>query len=349
MIQMDKNVAMRKIILRADANSFIGFGHVSRLLAIASFLHSDFELFLVSDCKTSNLILEFTNLGVKIISIETSELYRHPDKKGEQELLWDIPKELVNQAEIIVLDGYWFGDNYRRNCKEFGLKTVIIDDFVMPISFADLIINHAPGIDEKKYLAKSNCHIASGLSYTMIRPEFLKANKKKQFSNNGFVCFGGVDSLKLSAKAASILLMNNELEKVMVLISSHTNLDTIEALNDLAIKNPGRLEIFQSLQSEEVCQLLDKSKYAIVPASTILFEAYFRGCICLCALTAENQSNIYQGFTKSNYAYGMGDLRNTSIFSDTKNIWSDVMNYPFIFETGLINPAIAFSTLFKRL
>jgi UDP-2,4-diacetamido-2,4,6-trideoxy-beta-L-altropyranose hydrolase len=346
---MDKNVAIRRIILRADANSFIGLGHVSRLLSIASFLHSDFELFLVSDCVTSNLILEFKNLDVKVISIETSEFYDHPDKKGEQELVWDIPKELVNQAEIIVLDGYWFGSNYRRKCKENGLKTVIIDDFVKPISFADLIINHAPGIDENKYLVKSNCQIASGLAYTMIRPEFLRAKKINRISNNGFVCFGGVDSLKLSAKAATILLMNNEIEKVMVLISSHTNLNTIDALNDLAFKNPGRLELFQSLQSEEVCQLLDKSRYAIVPASTILFEAYFRGCICLCGLTAENQSNIYQGFTKSNYAYGLGDLRNTSIFSETKDFWSDVKNYPFIFETESINPAITFSTLFNRL
>ena len=346
---MNEPDVKRKIILRADANAFIGFGHASRLLAIASFLSSEFDLVLVSDCRAESLIAEFTVFGVEIIPIETSKLYSHPDEVGKHELPWDIPEDLAEHAHIIVLDGYWFGEDYRKKCQEHGLKTAVIDDFVKPISHANLILNHAPGIDERKYEAHSDCRVATGLSYAMLRPEFFKEKINSQAPDEGFVCFGGIDSLMLSAKAASFLLKNEALLKVTVLISSLTVQLTLDALHELAHAHAGRLNIVQNLQAKEVCEILDRSKYAIVPASTVLYEAFYRGCICLCGKTADNQSVIYQGFTQSGYAFGLGDLRSTSVFPNQSELWERLNSHPFNKVRQLPHPANAVLTLFKQL
>jgi len=346
---MYKNLAKRKIILRADANACIGFGHLSRMLAMASFLHPHFELFLVTDCNSDNLLSEFKAFDVNLIPIETSSLYSHPDLVGTKEMSWDLPEELVKQAKIVVLDGYWFGANYRQKCQEYSLKTVVIDDFVKPISHANLIINHAPGIDESSYIVTPDCKVATGLSYALLRPEFFRIKSTEQAAKNGFVCFGGLDSLMLSAKAASFLLKNKSLEKVFVLISSMTNRYVLDALHELSRTSHDRLEIVQNLKAGDISNILDQSKYAIVPSSTVLFEAFYRGCHCLCGLTAENQSVIYRGFTQLAYAFGLGDLRGTSAFSDEEALWEKVMNYRFSSITKTSNQSEALLTLFNQL
>jgi spore coat polysaccharide biosynthesis predicted glycosyltransferase SpsG len=346
---MNKHEVKRKIILRADANACIGFGHLSRMLAMASFLHPHFELFLVTDCNSDNLLSEFKAFDVNLIPIETSSLYNHPDLVGTNELSWDLPEEIVKQAKIVVLDGYWFGANYRQKCQECSLKTVVIDDFVKPISHANLIINHAPGIDEGSYIVSPDCKVATGLSFALLRPEFFRIRSTEQAAQNGFVCFGGLDSLMLSAKAASFLLKNKSLEKVFVLISSMTNRYVLDALHELSRTSHDRLEIVQNLKAGDISNLLDQSKYAIVPASTVLFEAFYRGCHCLCGLTAENQSIIYRGFTQLAYAFGLGDLRGTSAFSDEEALWEKVMNYRFSQITKTSNQSEAFLTLFNQL
>jgi UDP-2,4-diacetamido-2,4,6-trideoxy-beta-L-altropyranose hydrolase len=346
---MNKHEVKRKIILRADANACIGFGHLSRMLAMASFLHPHFELFLVTDCNSDNLLSEFKAFDVKLIPIESSSLYSHPDLVGTNELSWDLPEEIVKQAKIVVLDGYWFGASYRQKCQECSLKTVVIDDFVKPISHANLIINHAPGIDEGLYIVSSDCKVATGLSYALLRPEFFRIKSTEQAAQNGFVCFGGLDSLMLSAKAASFLLKNKSLEKVFVLISSMTNRYVLDTLHELSRTSHDRLVIVQNLKAGDISNILDQSKYAIVPSSTVLFEAFYRGCHCLCGLTAENQSIIYRGFTQLAYAFGLGDLRGTSAFSDEEALWEKVMNYRFSQITKTSNQSEALLTLFNQL
>jgi UDP-2,4-diacetamido-2,4,6-trideoxy-beta-L-altropyranose hydrolase len=340
----------QRIILRADANKFIGLGHVSRLLSLAYCLCSDFELLLISDCAAKNLTDEFNKIGVSCLLIPTSVIYTHPDLVGSSELAWDIPSDALKKADIVVLDGYWFGPQYRKRCQEMGLKTVVIDDLGKPISHANMILNHAPGLDPTIFKNKENrILLGLGLSYALLRPVFYNPINRNNTRNWGFVCFGGIDSLMLSAKAAQFLITNSKITKVTVLVSSLTSMGTIQALEELKVRNNDRVEVVQNLNAEEICTLLDKTLYAVVPASTILFEAFFRGCRCLCGITADNQSNIYIGFTNIHLAFGLGDFRKEAAFDNAAELWIKIQQYPFANQEIQAHPYKSILTLFHQL
>ncbi|WP_428236149.1 UDP-2,4-diacetamido-2,4,6-trideoxy-beta-L-altropyranose hydrolase [Gracilimonas sp.] len=279
----------RKICIRADGSPEIGLGHVVRCMSLAHMLTDDFSIhFYVFEIPDS-LKNEINQNGWDVTVIEKES---------------DFLNELTGN-EIVVLDSYQFYSDYQKQLKDKGCKLVCIDDFHDQHFYADLVINHAPGVTKGHYDGELYTKYLLGPDYSLLRPEFLetKSYENKKISRdvkNIFVCFGGSDSKNLTAKVLSWLPLENY-TVTLVLGNAYPHRDELNTV----IEERKDLEIVvkNSLSAKEMSNELEQADLAIVPASGILFEVISTGLPVISGYYTENQQNVYSGFKANNVFY----------------------------------------------
>lgn len=271
----------QKVYIRADGSANTGLGHIVRCISLAHMLKSDFSIyFSVLDIPDS-LKSEINQCGWDVTVIEKES---------------DFINELTGN-EIVVLDGYQFDSNYQRQIKHIGSKLVFIDDLHNQHFYADLVINHAPGVTVEDYDGESYTKYLLGLDYALLRPEFLNNNSqeinKSNSIKNVFICFGGSDFKNLTAKVLS-WLPSKYYSVTVVLGNAYLHQDVLNKV----IEERQDLEIIvkDSLNAKEIRNELAQADLAIVPGSGILFEAISVGVHVISGYYIDNQIAIYDGF-----------------------------------------------------
>lgn len=268
------------IYIRADGSSAIGLGHIVRCEALAHMLKEYFKITFV--CKEipeqskNNLQMS----GFELINISSED---------------DFFKKIFSD-DIIILDGYGFDINYQKKIKKIGCKLVCIDDLHDKEFVADLIINHAPGVESKDYIAQPYTQFALGLKHTLLRPVFLtqaKKERKIEKIKTIFICFGGSDIKNLTKSTLEIVLANNEFKNIIIVTGSLYN--KLKELNQLINCN-SRIKHYHAIDENQMLSLLKDSDLAIVPTSSILFETLAAGCKIISGMYVENQKILFEQF-----------------------------------------------------
>lgn len=301
---------MKKIVLRADGNSAIGLGHVYRLLSIANITGKDFDVCFVIN-NPEPFLLELLKMHVnKVISLNEKHDYSSPSiKDKETEIAFDMNGILTGE-EIVVLDGYWFGKQYQQAVKASGCKLVCIDDFATNHFFADVVINHAPGIQPSLYSSEPYTKFCLGLDYAMLRNEFYSTfapvEKREKVL---LISMGGSDEFKLTGKFLPSIINQGGFKAIHILISPLFDEEHLNLINHFASNTSLNIKLHRNLNAKDLVHIMDSCTHAFVSASTVLFEAYSRGLICITGYYTGNQLNIYNGFTSQKLAHGLGDLK----------------------------------------
>lgn len=279
----------QKVFIRADGSSDVGLGHIVRCISLAHMLKNEFSIHFFSLKIPDSLKNEIIQNGWEITVIEKES---------------DFVNDLTGN-EIVVLDGYQFDTDYQRQIKSKECKLVCIDDFHDQHFYADLVINHAPGVAKDDYKGEPYTKYLLGPDYALLRLEFLetKSYENKKIStdvNKIFVCFGGSDSKNLTAKVLSWLPSENY-SVTLVLGNAYPHRDELNTV----IEDRKDLEIVvkKSLSAKEMSNELEQADLAVVPASGILFEVISTGLPVISGYYTENQQNVYSGFKANNVFY----------------------------------------------
>lgn len=284
-----------KVFLRADGNSQIGLGHLVRCIALANMLKDNFDItFVCRDIPNDTMLaIGKDNMTVKII-------------RNEKDFL-----NMIEPGDIGVLDGYEFDTQYQKNIKEKNASLVCIDDLHDKEFEADLIINHGPGISPEKYKAKLYTQFALGTDYALLRPEFIeqaKQERKIETIETVLICFGGGDVKNFTESALKTILSFDTFKKIIVVTGS-------EYLHQVCLKKlmetDSRVEYYNSVTGEKMCELMSHSDLAIIPSSGILLEVLACGCKIISGTTADNQKYVYSNYLQQGY------------FTDAKNFDSE--------------------------
>ncbi len=294
---------MQRIVFRADGNHTIGFGHVYRTLALAGMLREDFECVFATNRPDRNTVEQIEKV-CKVISLDTNYNYPLPDKMtAENQIPFDL-QNVIGEKDIVVVDGYHFGDKYQQGLKNIGCKQVWLDDLLRDYPFADAIINHAPGITAKDYT--TNARLALGLEYAILRKPFFRPFEKDYDKRVAFISMGGSDFYGFTHKIGNALIAEGSFKHLHILCSLQFDEKLREALYELANNHPVTLHF--NLDAEAIVKLMKKCTHAFVSASTVLIESYSRGLICFAGYYTQNQHLIYSGFINNRLAGGMGDF-----------------------------------------
>jgi UDP-2,4-diacetamido-2,4,6-trideoxy-beta-L-altropyranose hydrolase len=276
----------RKIFFRADGNSQIGLGHIYRCSAVAQMVSSESICFLV----ISNINESLRNEMLKYFS----EIIITGNKS---ELTW-INKLL--KEDIVVLDGYHFDDSYQLNIKPVCKKLVCIDDIYNSHFHADIIINHAGGVDGSLYDTEPYTRLYLGPSYAMVRSVFWnKPSIAERLNDHVFVCLGGADPKNDLVKIIKILIEKDSGLKYHVVTGSAYRYEN--ALKDL-INNRGFIFHYKNLDAPAMKELMQKCAIAVVAPSTVSYEYLSIGGELYLYPIAENQKSIYKHFVEEKLA-----------------------------------------------
>jgi len=280
----------KKILIRADASSEIGAGHLMRMLALGQLLSdSGYEIHFLTvlhDCSVlENLQDEGFNLHY---------LYKKEKWDASQDVCEFIKLALEIQAFWVVVDGYNFNSDYEQKIKKSGLKLLRVDDIPSIHYYADIILNQNYGAEKMTYSTEPDTKILAGLKHVLIRKEFLDANAsipieaphnidsfRVLISLGGSVENSDVLNFKLIQGLSRICEKNLFITLIKNNISSSVEKQIRNIPVDIEIKT----------KSKNIAEEMAKADFAVVSAGSTMWELMFMR-VPFCAVSlSEAQKN----------------------------------------------------------
>lgn len=258
-----------KTLIRADSGSKIGHGHVRRDLILAQ---------------------NFKDISFACIDLPGSLAGEIPYpvftlKSADINELVNLIKE--HKFELLVIDHYGINAADEKLIKEQTNVQILSFDDNYKEHFCDYLLNVNIYAQPQKYanLAPANCEL---IFSPLVRSEFYneaKIKRKKKF--NYLIALGGTDSLNLTAKIASNLLVKN---KKVAAITTSVNAN-LANLQNLADSEPN-FSLF--INSNEVARLMNESEILVISASSLVNEALVLGAKFKAVRVADNQNEMAQ-------------------------------------------------------
>lgn len=304
------------LLIRTDGSNETGLGHLVRCISLSTILSDLFNVTFVCREIPTQMKDELDQQGISLYEIDSEE-------------------EFFNQLspdQTAVLDGYTFDTAYQKKIKEKGCTLACIDDLHDKKFYADLILNHAPGIKKSDYYAQPYTKFGLGLDYALLRPPFLHAAanlqpRQKKSLENILICFGGSDSKNLTVRALNVVLDFNQFKKITIITGSAYSFED-ELLQ--TINNHKKVAHYHALNGSEMAAIFLESGVAVVPSSGILFEALATGNITISGTYTNNQKEVYAGFKKLNAIIDAGNFSEQEIREAIHQMGTQEMQQKFI-------------------
>lgn len=280
------------LLIRADASSTIGVGHVMRCLALAQ-AWQDRGGKVVLVARELPYVLEARlrkeNLGVLRIADEIGGL----DDAGttlrlahEQEAAW------------VVLDGYRFGREFQETLREAGLRLLAIDDMAHQPHYAvDVLLNQNLSATPEFYAGKIETGVTElllGPRFSLLRREFRSINPVRGLNHSPLrvlVTFGGADPENYTSRILENLTRGGHRELEVVVLAGAANPHVAE-LQWTAASAPYHCEVWVNVA--DVAGVMAWADVAIAAAGSTVWEL---ASLQLPALVGAFEDNQLAGLT----------------------------------------------------
>lgn len=322
------------VVIRADANSKIGMGHVMRCLSVADALLKRGEevLFVTADDTPVPLL---TKKGVPYRVLHTD----YADMEAELPGLLCILQELTQRAELpeevlsrmssqrkdiaILVDSYYVTEKYLAALKK-RITTIYMDDIYAFSYPVDMLINYNIYGEEMGYekdAAFADTKLLLGANYVPLREEFSAGagyvQSRKELSLGAanvtpaeeggiLITTGGSDSFNLAGQLLMEAMKYDALkEKEYHVVSGSLN-PHIGELQALAQKHEN---IHIHCNVTNMAELMAESEVALSAGGSTLYELCAMGVPVIAFSFAENQERLVQTFVKRGIAQYGGNYR----------------------------------------
>lgn len=246
------DVVVMKVVIRADASTIIGSGHVMRCLTLAKQLQKQIGadvVFVMRDLP-GNLINLVQQGGFQVLLLprveENTELIGYEKwltvlpEQDAQETLALIQKN-VGIADRIVVDSYALDYRWESILRLVAQEIMVIDDLADRKHDCDMLLDQNFYINkDSRYngLVPSHCQLLLGPEYALLRDEFYEAKKHLRKRDgqikNILVFYGGSDLTDETSKAIKAVCAlheeHNEFCVDVITGQSNPHKNTIEAL-----------------------------------------------------------------------------------------------------------------------
>ncbi len=332
------------VVIRADANSKIGMGHVMRCLSVADALLKRGEevLFVTADDTPVPLL---TKEGIPCRVLHTD----YADMEAELPKLWEVLSELPQRAESpeavlsrmpsqraesseaalaqkntsILVDSYYVTEKYLAALKK-RITTIYMDDIYAFSYPVDMLINYniyGEEIGYEKDSAFANTKLLLGTEYVPLREEFSAGagyvQSRKELSAGAenvtpaadggiLITTGGSDSFNLAGQLLTEAMKYDALKTKEYHVVSGSLNPHIGKLQVLAQEH-GNIHIHCNVTN--MAELMAESKVALSAGGSTLYELCAMGVPVIAFSFAENQERLVQTFVKRGIAQYGGNYR----------------------------------------
>ena len=193
----------RTLIVRADATTEGGTGHMMRTLALTqAWLDGGGRARWLVAAAPPSLVGRIEREGIEVVAV-TPPAGSRPDAAV-------VSATLVEDSEAMaVIDGTHFGGAYLEALGEVGSRVVVIDDMAdrpdYPVGF---VLNQNAHADRTEYPTPSSTRFLLGPRYALLRREFVPAPPPRTtpaVARHLLVTFGGADPTAMTARTIGAL------------------------------------------------------------------------------------------------------------------------------------------------
>ncbi|MFT6898245.1 MAG: UDP-2,4-diacetamido-2,4,6-trideoxy-beta-L-altropyranose hydrolase [Paraglaciecola sp.] len=273
------------IVFRVDASPIIGLGHLMRCLALSQGLgENDVEVvFVVNETTLAYCCSRHDWFG---------EVMVIPQMTMVDECNWLNKKCAALQADWLILDGYSFDYEYRRNVSNISASLAIFDDgnlcsVAKPDPRVQLVINWATQAEQLPYReVVPNASLCVGDNFRVLRQEFLKKNNTPWLQRRGLLLmFGGSDPFDLTLPLLTLFCQSAVRMPIIVVTGAayqHTRALQVVISNS-------ELSITHLHDCQNMAQVLGNARLVISAAGASQYELLSCATPCILTVVAENQ------------------------------------------------------------
>lgn len=298
----------KEIVIRADASSKIGFGHIMRCLTLADEIkQKNARISFVSREEDGNLITLINERGYKV----------YPLSKGFEcgnDVI--LTKEVLASynilPDLLIVDHYGIDIVWESTIRSVAKKIMVIDDFCNRRHNCDLFLNQNYNVENESYygLLQDNCIKLLGAKYSMLRPEFRKMRENLQKHNDIvkriLVLMGGADNQDMTSKVLQAIKM------------LEINNITVDVVVGAANKYYKKIKSIVSnihyatchYDVENISELMSKADLSIGAAGSTTWERCCMGLPSIVIAIAENQINIAENLGNDGIVVNLGWYEN---------------------------------------
>ena len=284
-----------KLLIRVDASTRIGTGHVMRCLALAQAVRDEGgEAIFAVATHTPNLEsrLKAEGMTVVYLPVEASSVRDAHETSALAQ---------GYACQWVVVDGYHFQAEYQRTIKDEGLGLLFIDDYGHAEHYyADLVLNQNLYAHEGFYQSReSYTKLLLGSKYALLRREFRKwqgwVRKVPPVARKILVTLGGADQDNVTLKVIQALqqVAVQGLEVLVVVGGSNPHYEQLKAAADNS-------EVPMQLKRNalDMSQLMAWADLAIAGGGSTSWELSFMGLPSVIIILAEHQEENVNQLTR---------------------------------------------------
>ena len=284
------------LLLRADANLQIGWGHVLRSLALAQ-AWQDAGGTAVFACADLPASLE-TRLRAQCSHVE--RVHAAIGSGDDAARTQTIARE--HGASWLICDGYNFAGDWLRAVKSDAFSLCALDDLsATDLSAANLILNPNAGATAEFYARfAANATVLVGADYALLRREFRLRNRGEKIINSNIervlIAMGGADICNLVPRALNWLQAQNFAGEVVVLSGARA-FDLPSFSFDLRTVNA----------RDEVPDWMNWCDLTLAAAGATTWELACCGAPAILSVVAENQRPLARWCEQNGVAVSVGE------------------------------------------
>ena len=293
---------LNTLVVRADADSRIGTGHLMRCFTLAQGWQSrGGKIVFATHCNNDSLRRHFEAASMPIAAIQ----HPHPNPMD-----WDRTSEILNSnpGAWLVLDGYHFDSAYQRRIKEGGHRLFVIDDTAhLDRYHGDIVLNQSLNAERKGYSAEPFTRFLLGPRYALLRQEFLSRlntkNNIPRIATKVLVTLGGGDDKNQTLRVIRAMQAMEiaGLEAVAVVGAANPHRSALESE-----ANQSKIPIRLTYNAGNMPELMEWADLAVCAGGTTCWELAFMGVPALVIILADNQQANAKALEAEGVAVNLG-------------------------------------------
>jgi UDP-2,4-diacetamido-2,4,6-trideoxy-beta-L-altropyranose hydrolase len=281
----EKPVSGATLVIRADASTQIGSGHVMRCLALAEAWQ---------DQGGAVVFVSELPAGVRMrLETEGISVYPLNAEAGSQE----DANQVIEVAQglntrYITVDGYNFGAEYQKWLKDAGFRLLVLDDNGHADHYyADIVLNQNTHAHESLYPSREPyTRLLLGTRYALLRREFWAWRDWQrdipEVARKVLVTMGGGDPDNVTSKVLRAL-EHIEVDNLEVKIIVGVSNPHCDALQEVARQSPHTIQLVQN--ADDMPALMAWADVAVTAGGSTCWELAFMGLPGILIVLADNQ------------------------------------------------------------
>lgn len=282
--------SVKRLLIRADADSKIGTGHVMRCLVLAqTWKEQGGEVLFLTNCQIPSLVERIKEIA--------HYQFVFPKKSDIGQILATLKQW---QAAFCILDGYHFDSHYQYQLYQSEVKVLLLDDMAhCSHYYADIILNQNINADKYVYEGSAEQKILLGLEYALIRTEFKRFNKYKnnvvEKARKLLITLGGSDPDNITLNILQGLIFLDQGWEVKIVVGA-ANKHLLSLEN--CVQSYPQFEVLTDVKN--MAEVMNWADMAISASGSTVWELLALGVPSLLVVLAENQRHIAEELAQQN-------------------------------------------------